>query len=380
MKVELLHWQEGRTEFGPPASTVDPDVDLVLYFGERQLLAEHPPYRALRHRFPRAQFVGCSSGGQIFQNYVSQAPLVVAAIRFAATRIRVVDMDIAAPEQSLEIGRLIGSELKAPELAGVMVFSDGLNVNGSALTEGLAGAVGAPVPIVGGLAADGERFQSTLIGVNERMGPNRVAAVGLYGKAIRVGHGTDSGFVTFGPRRRITRSHGNVLYELDGKPALDLYKRYLGDEARTLPGSALHFPLLVWHPDDPASAVVRAVLAIDSRQHSLTFAGSVPQGHAAQLMRSTLERLASGAGNAARLAHSRNEQAELALLVSCIGRRLVMGQRFEAEIDAVQEALGRQLPFLGFYSYGEICPSALDGPPLLHNETMTIAVLSEEVA
>lgn len=380
MKVELLHWDEGAAAFSPAATGIDPEVGLVLYFGERQLLAARPPYQALRHRFPRARFVGCSSGGQIFQNYVSQHPLVVAAIRFRATGVRVVDLDIASSDRSRAVGGTIGSELNAPDLAGVMVFSDGLNVNGSELAAGIAAAVGAPVPIVGGLAADGERFEATLIGVDDRLGANRVAAVGLYGQAIRFGHGTDSGFVPFGPRRRITRAHGNVLFELDGRPALDLYKRYLGDEARSLPGSALHFPLLVWDPADPSSAVVRTVLAIDSRQQSLTFAGSVPEGHSAQLMRSTLERLASGAANAARLARSRNEQAELALLVSCIGRRLVMGQRFEAEIDAVQEALGRQLPFLGFYSYGEICPSTIDGPPLLHNETMTIAMLSEEVA
>ena len=70
-----------------------------------------------------------------------------------------------------------------------------------------------------------------------------MVAVGLYGEHVKLGHGSKGGWDTFGPERIVTKSDGNVLYELDDKPALALYKEYLGDRAAGLPGSALLFPL-----------------------------------------------------------------------------------------------------------------------------------------
>ena len=280
---------------------------------------------------------------------MAQAQIVAVAIEFDKTEIRIANVQIETAENSFEAGRSIGSALKADDLSGVMLFSDGLNVNGSQLAKGINNLLGEDIPIVGGLAGDDDRFETTLIGINDQLRSNQIAAIGFYGKAISFGHGTGSGFATFGPKRKITKSDGNILYQLDGKPALDLYKRYLGPEAKELPGAALHFPLLVWDPSDPSSSVVRTILAIDSDDQTMTFAGNVPEGYSAQLMRSSLERLTTGAANAAKSARKSNEHAELALLVSCVGRRLVMGQRHEAEIDAVKQEFGRELPFIGFY-------------------------------
>lgn len=380
MKIGFLHWDEDAQDFVPVSGESDPLSDLVLYFGDRPRLVAHPPYTMLGGRFPRARFVGCSTGGHFLSGVPAHQEMVAVAIRFAATRFRIASVAVEGAEGSRAAGEELGWQLRGDDLSGVLLFSDGLNVNGSGLIAGLSSVIGAGVPVVGGLAGDGPHFGTTVVGVDAVLDAKRVAAIGLYGAAIRFGHGSDSGFTTFGPRRRITRSAGNVLYELDGKPALELYKRYLGEEAEALPGSALHFPLLVWDPAEPAASVVRTVLSIDGEAQSMTFAGDVPQGYAAQLMRSTLERLACGAGNAAKTACGSNDGAELALLVSCVGRRLVMGQRYEAELDAVQQEFGGRVPFIGFYSYGEISPRCRLGAPLLHNETMTIAMLSEKVA
>ena len=377
MRVELLHWDRTNEEFRNAKQVENSSTDLVLYFGDREVLSNVNPFDELRNTYPNAQFVGCSGGGQIYNQDVGQHQLVAVAIDFDDTAVKVTHVHIEDPSHSYTAGVAIGEELISPSLSGVILLSDGLNVNGSLLSEGINEAIGARVPVVGGLAGDNDNFAITLIGVNEDVVSHRIAAIGLYGDAIRLGHGSDSGFVPFGPRRKVTKSVGNILFELDGKPALELYKTYLGDEAKDLPGSALHFPLQIWNPADPTNSVIRTVLATDDDKNSMTFAGDIPEGYVAQLMRSSLERLAASAGTAARTAFQNNEEAELALMVSCVGRRWAMGQRAEEEIDAARLELGTDLPVIGFYSYGEICPGVASGPVLLHNETLTIAVISE---
>ena len=233
----------------------------------------------------------------------------------------------------------------ADDLAGVFVLSDGFNVNGSALVAGITGVIGSDIPLTGGLAGDGADFKETLVGGDCAPQPRMVAAIGFYGSAIRVGHGSAGGWDVFGPRRRVTKSAGNVLFELDGEPALDLYERYLGPEdSKGLPGSALLFPIQVYDAARPDSAVVRTVLAVDRDAGSMTFAGDVPEGWTAQLMRGSFDRLAAGAADAARQARGGLNGAagdqQFSILVSCIGRRLLMGQRTTDETEAAGSELG----------------------------------------
>ena len=187
----------------------------------------------------------------------------------------------------------------------MFVLSDGLNVNGSELVDGISKIVGPDIPLTGGLAGDGAEFKETLVGADCAPRAHTVAGLGFYGSAVRVGHGSAGGWDLFGPRRQVTKSIGNVLFELDGEPALDLYERYLGpEESKGLPSSALLFPIQVYDMQAPDSAVVRTVLSIDRQARSMTFAGDVPQGWTAQLMRGNLDRLAAGAADAARQAHA----------------------------------------------------------------------------
>ncbi len=235
----------------------------------------------------------------------------------------------------------------------------------------------------GGLAGDGPDFASTLVGVDDRPRPNSVAAVGFYGGAIRIGFGYGGGWDVFGPRRRITRSVGNILCELDGKPALDLYERYLGEEdSAGLPSTGLLFPLRIYDADAPDMATVRTILGVDRDRRSMTFAGDMPEGWVAQLMRGSFHRLTAGAATAARAAHPPAMDLggdELALLVSCIGRRLLLGQQTIDEVEAVGAELGAGVRRIGFYSYGEISPHAASGVCQLHNQTMTVTTIREAV-
>ena len=206
-----------------------------------------------------------------------------------------------------------------------------------------------------------------------------VRGVGLYGDALRMGHGSMGGWDIFGPERTITRARANVLYELDGRPALDLYKSYLGELSGGLPATGLLFPLAIRtagsRPDEPS--LVRTILAVDEDDQSMTFAGDMPEGARAQLMRANVDRLIEGAADAALMVDGGGGAGPtLVLGISCVGRRLVLGERTEEEIEATVECLPGGVQQIGFYSYGEISPHA-SGLCELHNQTMTLTTIHE---
>jgi len=360
-------------------STEDSNADLVLYFGSRAILEGTEHFDELKAKFPNAALVGCSTGGEIIGEQVNDNSLVLSAIKFDQTQIRVASTQIKTAEGSQKAGEELGAQLKGPDLKGVLLFSDGTLVNGTALVQGLAKVLGANVPVTGGLAGDGAAFESTLVSAGEQPKAGCIAAIGFYGDSVQLGSSSFGGWDPFGPERMITKSKDNVLYELDGQPALDLYKKYLGDAAKDLPGSALLFPLTVRNPETNNHSIVRTILAVDEDQKSMTFAGDIPQGYIAQLMRGNFDHLVDGASTAAQnVPTSAATSDQLAVLVSCIGRKLLLGQRIGDEVEAVSAALGNNVHTIGFYSYGEICPQEQNGFSALHNQTMTITTIGEK--
>jgi len=381
LRTEQLTWTANEGWQSGTAALAD--AQLVLYFGSREALETQSWYPELRSRYPTAHVVGCTSGGQIQQTGFCETGIAAVAMWFSATQLRIATEAVTDPAQSHEYGAALGRKLAEPDLAGVFVLSDGLNVNGSELIRGLFTVLGSEVRVSGGLAGDGARFAQTRVGADALPQPMIIAAIGFYGSAVRFLCGSAGGWDTFGVPRRVTRSRGRELFELDGKPALDLYEKYLGEEAEGLPGTALLYPLKIWDPARPAHDVVRAVLAINRDERSVTFGGDIPQGSKAQLMRGEFTGLAAGATDAASQAITGHSDgggnAGLALLVSCIGRRLLMGQRIEEEIEAVADALPARVAQFGFYSYGEIAPHPVSKVCELHNQTMTITLISEVV-
>lgn len=379
MRRECLAWNEGdgwrsRSKGGDLAR-----ADLVLYFGERGSLEQPDAYEGLRRRYPEAQIAGCSTSGQILDAEVTDAGAVAIALEFAHTKTRLACVELAGVDGSADSGAELGRRLAAPDLRSVFLLSDGVGTNASALIAGLVGVIGRRAAVTGGLAGDGAAFARTLVGGNCAPAERKAMAVGFYGERFRIRHGSDGGWRVFGPARQITRSAGNVLYELDGKPALELYKRYLGEEAERLPGSALLFPLRVWNPGNPEQGVVRTIVGVDEAAHALVFAGDVPAGYEAQLMRGSHENLVGGAAAAALAAAGEGDgEGEVAILISCVGRKLLMGQRVAEETEAVAERLP-EASRIGFYSYGELSPHSATGACELHNQTMTITAIGEAV-
>jgi hypothetical protein len=380
MHAQHINWNL-RTGWSPAADQAE-KVALVFYFGAREVLACGTRYHELREMFPKAHILGCSTGGQIINGDVSDDGIVAAAVRFDSTKLRLVCRHVTDGSHSRDYGEAIGKALSDDELAGVFLLSDGLNVNGSDLVNGLVSAIGSGIPLTGGMAGDGANFTETLVGGDCVPRSRMVVGVGFYGEAIRIGHGSAGGWDLFGPRRQVTRSAGNVLFEFDGEPALDLYERYLGPEdSKGLPGSALLYPIQVHDAARPDSAVVRTVFAVDREKRSVTFADDVPEGCTAQLMRGNFDRLVEGAADAARQAQTSlkagKDDHQFSILVSCIGRRLLMGQHTSDETEAADAELRAGTLRFGFYSYGEISPHAKSGICELHNQTMTITSFAE---
>ncbi len=377
VRIEQTRWSADAGWIPGPPGRPELRPGLVLVFGDPAILRDGDHLQQIVASAPGAAIVGCSTAGEICGTQVTDGSLVVTAIVFESTRVRRARLALADCPSSYEVGRRLAASLAGDELAHVLVFSDGLEVNGSELARGLTADQPPRVLVTGGLAGDGERFRETLVVDGGQARNGAVVAVGLYGDRLRVGCGSLGGWDPFGPERLITRSRGNVLYELDGRSALSLYKRYLGEYAADLPASALLFPLSL-RSEANGPPVVRTVLAIDEAEESMTFAGDLPEGQFARLMKANSERLIDGATDAARTsATTLGAPAELALLISCVGRKMVLKQRIEEEVESVREILGEDTVLAGFYSYGEIAPFSPAASCELHNQTMTITTLSE---
>lgn len=376
MDSRQWRWTSGRGWDAPlPAGG---QAALVLVFGGRDALEDGLRYAEVRAAFPDAHVVGCSTAGEIQGTQVTDDGVVATAVRFAGTEVDVASVEVAATKDSEDAGRRLGQALGARRgLRHVLVVSDGQKVNGSGLARGLQASLPLDVSVTGGLAGDGARFERTLVAADAAPRDGVIAAVGFYGDRIRVGYGSLGGWDSFGATREVTRSDGNVVFELDGKPALALYKEYLGERAADLPASGLLYPLSVRMPT--GREVVRTILAVDEAQQSLTFAGEIPRGSIARLMKANFDRLVDGAQGAAEASAEAigSSSPDLAILVSCVGRKLVLKSRVEEELDAVREVMGPQATLAGFYSYGEICPAAPFADCDLHNQTMTITTFRE---
>ncbi|MHB8633700.1 MAG: FIST signal transduction protein [Thermoplasmatota archaeon] len=382
MQLEQRVWTAAN-EWQPEGPPRLGGADLVLLFGGG---SELKPDRlmAVAQAYPKAVVVGCSTAGEIAGTRLRDDSLSLTAVRFTKTRVRKAHIDLTPGEDSHAAGKRLVAQLPTG-MRHVLVLSDGQHVNGSALVQGMLEGLPPGIQVTGGLAGDGARFQHTYTVSGDEAVEKRVVAVAFYGDALRVGYGSLGGWDSFGPQRRITRSAGNILYELDGQPALALYKRYLGDHVRGLPSTGLLFPLSILLPPEASAQgtrgeVVRTILGVNEAEQSMTFAGDIPQGATARLMKANFDRLVDGAHGAAVTSQEAltGSSPELAVLISCVGRKLVLKQRTEEELEAVQEVLGSATVLAGFYSYGEICPAAPLASCELHNQTMTITTFREE--
>lgn len=381
MKLETFYFTQSQGWSVPAFPQLDSPQTLVIVFGSPMFGTQENPFEALQRAYPNAYFLGCSTSGEIFQTEIRDQSLSVAVMQFEWTELQLATTPVNDSDNSYLAGCNLAKKLVADEMPqNVFVLSDGVQVNGSELVRGLNSHLPSSVVVTGGLAGDGDRFGSTWVLRDGKPVEGWITAVGFYGDRIKIGHGSKGGWDIFGPERLVTRSKNNVLYELDGKPALALYKEYLGERAEDLPASALLFPLALRKNETDNKQIVRTILGVDEISQSMTFAGDIPEGYLAQLMKANFDRLIDGASTAAQMtldsSPANNQTPILSIAISCVGRRLVMGELTEEELEATLDILPKHVQQIGFYSYGEISPYTT-GFCDLHNQTMTLTTIYE---
>ncbi len=356
---------------------IDSEQTLLLIFGSHSFLNDDAVIQSLLQHYPKSQVLGCSTAGEIFDGKIYDNSLSVTVLQFQHTHMKLVCSSVSNNSDIESVAQQLATDLFADDLAAVMLFNDGLHINGSAMMRGINAAFEHRIPVTGGMAGDGEIFEHTWVLCNGQLRENHIVMLGLYGDALCFQYGSKGGWDIFGPKRMVTRSEDNILYELDGKPALSLYKDYLGELANGLPAAGVMFPLSVNR--DQQQDVVRTIVGMNEADNSLTLAGDIPQGANTQLMHANLDRLITGASEAAGKIESNccyTGNQTLVIAISCFGRRKVLKDRTEEEVDAIRDVLSDDVKITGFYSYGEFSPLS-SGVCDLHNQTMTITLISE---
>ncbi len=379
MKTAQLQFGSGKWIVNDiPSDFPAEKAQLVIVFGSGELVTSQSLFDDIKSKFPHADIVSCSTAGEILHREVYDDSAVVTAVYFEKATIKSVSVDINKNVNSFETGKTLMSRLNQDDLVSVLVISEGSFVNGSDLVAGFNELNNKNIPVTGGLAGDAARFAKTQVGLNTVAKEGTVVAIGFYGTNLAIGHSSFGGWDEFGKERVITKSTKNVLYEIDGKKALDLYKEYLGPYVDELPGSALLFPISL-RTNDADKNLVRTILNVNEEDGSMIFAGNMPEGSKLRLMKVNFEKVINGSSIAATntTLMQQEHKADLAILISCVGRKLILQDRTSEEVEAAQKVFGDQTAITGFYSYGELSPFNPGSNCELHNQTMTITTFTE---
>lgn len=376
MKVAKLLFTDGEFKYERNDEKLNyHEAQIIIGYGARSIIEEDNFYLLLKEKFPNAEIALSSSSGEIFCNEVYDDTVALTIISFSTAYIKTSQIDIEDFSCSYDAGKKLIENLPSQDLKWVFILSDGSKVNGSQLVRGLNASRPEEVLISGGLAGDGDKFEKTVVGLNQVPEPNKILAIGFYGANLELSHSSIGGWESFGLERVVTKSHDNVLYEIDNKNALDLYKKYLGKYAEDLPASALLFPLsLTMHQD--SLSLVRTILSI--KDNTMIFAGDLPEGSKVRFMKANMDRLIDAANDAANQCLKMNTHTpKLGIIISCVGRKIVLGDRVYEEVDIVRDVFKSSTVLTGFYSYGELSPLSPFGNCALHNQTITITTVNE---
>lgn len=378
MNVEQFQYHD-KTGWVRPLY-IQPNVDWVLVFGAKKLVETHAIMSVLDETFPNAIILVSSTSGEIHGNQTYDDSLSVSAVTFKKTSIKSIQLGLNDFSSNFMAGQTMANALKHDDLCHLFVISDGVVTNATELLAGIYSVIPKTIAVTGGLSGDGADFNESVLGLNGHYKPHQTCMIGFYGQSLKIGYGSRGGWRPFGPKRSITRADNNILYELDKQAALDLYKLYTQDQELNLPASGLLFPLSIYNQNSKQKSLVRTVVGINETEHALIFAGDVPEGTVAQMMHATTDDLIGGAIEAAESSMAMNPDPEFIILVSCVGRKLIMGQQADEEIEEIAEIFSKSKNSIaGFYSYGELCPfdHQSNSVSLLHNQTMTITAMRE---
>lgn len=350
------------------------DADLVFVFGSVGILETPNFYSVLKDSFPNAHICGASCGSSILSESLVSDQCTILAIQFKAAQVRNLKVKISDRHDVDGVIHEIHKHFPLNNLKGLCILVDGFAINSGGLISNLTKKFPS-VPIFGGLASDGDAMITSCV-MNNGIGEKGIISVsGFYGESLSISTALAGGWQRFGPERLITKSHDNILEEIDGKKAVQLYKEHLQKEHLNLPHDGLMLPLSVYPKDHPELGKTRSVIGITDDEKALVFAGDVPKGHQARFMTSSIQSLCRGAEEA--VATLKPNGDGFAIAFSCIGHHMFLSSMTEDELDVLTGCLGPNIPLVGFYSNGEICPIGGKHESALHNQTTAIALITE---
>jgi len=370
------------------AGAQKPDLIVVfasVAFDQKELI------RGVRDAGGNAPLVGCSDAGEITNDGPNQKSVGVMVVK--ADQIKFtpgIGRDIK--EGAREAGRAVAEEVKknSPELLKAFIMlPDVLTGNGADIVRGVLDVLGEHFPVVGGAAGDDFLFEKTYEYKDGEVASGTVVGVGLSGR-FSMGIGVRHGWLPIGKPMKVTKSEGAVVHEIDNRPAISIYEDYFGEKASDLKKEplarmAITYPLGI-KTEELDEYLIRDPITVDERG-SITCAAEIPEGSEIRLMIGSKEKAIEAAQEAAR--HLMREfdldktKPKFVLMFNCIAREKLFSQRAKEEIDAVMEIIGKNVPLLGFYTYGEQAP--INGEirtkekcnPRFYNETIVIFAVGE---
>ncbi|MEQ9308581.1 MAG: FIST N-terminal domain-containing protein [Balneolaceae bacterium] len=375
MKVDHFILQGNQFTYSKKEITRIEPISFILTFTTRTILENPNSLDEIRKIYPGVPIVSCSTSGEIYEAEVLDNSITGVAIQLEKTSFEIEKVNVKDFSNSHEAGVKLANKLSSKNLKHLFILSDGWIVSGPELIEGLYSKIDKEVSISGGMAGDGANFSKTVVGLDTDIKSGNICAIALYGDHIQIGFGSHGGWDEIGSEMEITRANGRVVYELDHKPALDLYKSHLGNDVLGLPGTALLYPVSISYGKQ-SEVFVRTVHNIDEKSKSIILGAEINEGETLSFMRAEFDDPFEGVVNASLSALENVSEPQLAIIISCIGRKLLFGQSIQTEIDIIKEGLGNSPTLIGFYSYGEICPTKKTFAQLNH-QMITITTLSE---
>ena len=357
-----------------PDDKLKPSADLVLVYAPPFSLEDPSLLEKLTTQYPKARVLGCSSAGECLDGKPYDNSIVYSAIQFEHTTLRPARVDLPEEKRNEFLaGQALANELAGEDLVMVLLFSEGLAVDCDELIRGIQSVLGSETAIFGGLAGDSLSFERTVVLSNEGVSADAVVAVGFYGDRLRFETVT-SHFDQSGETIEITAAQGNLLSEINGRPALDVLEEFILREEGVGITESLSFPIIILDPTTHKPLYCRTIHEYNTEDGTLLAAGSFPVGPAKLInMYDKTNFLIDTRKTSGRLEKDRHQ---FALIISCAARRGTLGNDWMEELSLISEALG-EMSSIGFYSYGEIGKSNFGNFTIVHNQTLNIAAFHE---
>lgn len=336
-----------------------------------------------------APLIGCSTGGEFTEDSVKKGSIALGLISsdnmkfFTAISSGLKEDELATIEQ---LKAKLPTEVAGyPELSGIMLI-DGLAGKGEEVVVNTSMVFDFGIKLIGGAAADDLKFDKTYVFCNDEVINNAVCLCMIASKtpiftAVQHGH------IPLSKDLKVTKAVGSVLYEVNNRPAWDVWVEVCAEHAKTLGinvnelteasdiGSFLiRYELGIKMDDDEDNFKVRVPLS-KNEDGSLNFACTIPEGITFNVMRSAeinqIESAKTAISNAKQKAG--NTKLAGALVFDCVCRGIICGNNFDKTIDEYKKVIG-DIPLLGWETYGEICidPGDFSG---FHNTTSVIMLL-----